>query len=63
MPGGVPVATVALDGGKNAGILAAQMVGAFDQNVSENIADYMEGLKAKVMESVDEIASKGYKNV
>ena len=44
MPGGVPVATVALDGGKNAGILAAQMVGAFDQKVSENIADYMESL-------------------
>ncbi len=63
MPGGVPVATVALDGGKNAGILAAQMVGAFDQNVSGNIANYMEGLKEKVMESVDEIASKGYKNV
>ncbi len=63
MPGGVPVATVALDGGKNAGILAAQMVGAFDQKVSENIADYMESLKAKVMDSVDEIVSKGYKNV
>ncbi len=63
MPGGVPVATVALDGGKNAGILAAQMVGAFDQKVGDNVANYMEGLKAKVMESVDEIESKGYKNV
>lgn len=63
MPGGVPVATVALDGGKNAGILAAQMVGAFDQKVGDNVAKYMEGLKAKVMESVDEIESKGYRNV
>ena len=63
MPGGVPVATVALDGGKNAGILAAQMVGAFDQKVGDNVANYMESLKAKVMESVEEIESKGYKNV
>ena len=63
MPGGVPVATVALDGGKNAGILAAQMVGAFDQTVGDNVFKYMEGLKAKVMESVEEIEVKGYKNV
>lgn len=63
MPGGVPVATVALDGGKNAGILAAQMVGAFDLNVGNNVATYMENLKSKVMESVKEIETKGYKNV
>jgi 5-(carboxyamino)imidazole ribonucleotide mutase len=41
MPGGVPVATVALDGGKNAGILAAQMIGAFDKQIGDNIETYM----------------------
>lgn len=63
MPGGVPVATVALDGGKNAGILAAQMIGAFDQQVGDNVQQYMNNLKSKVMESVEEIETKGYKNV
>ncbi len=52
MPGGVPVATVALDGAKNAGILAAQIIGSSDANVQKRIVDYKEGLKEKVMESV-----------
>ena len=51
MPGGVPVATVALNGAKNAGILAAQIIGASDQTVQKTIIDYKEGLKAKVIES------------
>ncbi|OUR99392.1 5-(carboxyamino)imidazole ribonucleotide mutase [Flavobacteriales bacterium 33_180_T64] len=51
MPGGVPVATVALNGGKNAGILAAQIIGASDKNVLKTILDYKERLKAKVIES------------
>ena len=55
MPGGVPVATVALDGAKNAGILAAQILGASDKDVRSRIADYKEGLKAKVMDSLKEI--------
>ena len=48
MPGGVPVATVALDGAKNAGILAAQIVGSSDAAVLQRVVDYKEGLKAKV---------------
>ncbi|HYG38018.1 MAG TPA: 5-(carboxyamino)imidazole ribonucleotide mutase [Cytophagales bacterium] len=48
MPGGVPVATVALNGAKNAGILAAQIVGAFDTAVLQNIIDYKNALKTKV---------------
>ena len=52
MPGGVPVATVALDGAKNAGILAAQIVGAFDENVSNNLAQYKIQLREKVEESI-----------
>jgi len=63
MPGGVPVATVALDGGKNAGILAAQMIGAFDKQIGDNIETYMEALKTKVMDSVKEIEEKGYKAI
>lgn len=48
MPGGVPVATVALDGAKNAGILAAQIVAAGDDELLKRLASYKEGLKEKV---------------
>lgn len=53
MPGGIPVATVALDGAKNAGLLAARIVGAADESVAERLEDYKEGLKKKVMDSID----------
>ncbi len=55
MPGGVPVATVALDGAKNAGILAAQIIGSADQEVLERIVNYKEGLKEKVNKAADEL--------
>lgn len=55
MPGGVPVATVALDGAKNAGILAAQILGASDKEVRSRIVDYKEGLKDKVMKSLEDL--------
>ena len=58
MPGGVPVATVALDGAKNAGILAAQIVGSSDHNVLQRVIDYKEGLKAKVLKCAEEVKSK-----
>jgi len=51
MPGGVPVATVALNGAKNAGILAAQIIGTSDACVLDKIVTYKEGLKLKVIES------------
>ena len=51
MPGGVPVATVALNGAKNAGILAAQIIGSSDQVVLDKIIAYKESLKAKVIDS------------
>ncbi|MEZ4799367.1 MAG: 5-(carboxyamino)imidazole ribonucleotide mutase [Flavobacteriales bacterium] len=54
MPGGVPVATVALNGAKNAGILAAQIIGASNQEVLSRISAFKEDLKKKVMESLDE---------
>ncbi|CAI8349767.1 5-(carboxyamino)imidazole ribonucleotide mutase [Flavobacteriaceae bacterium] len=56
MPGGVPVATVALNGAKNAGILAAQIIGASDQCVLDKVQFYKQGLKVKV-----EKASKNLK--
>ena len=62
MPGGIPVATVALDGAKNAGILAAEIVGAFDERISKNLADYKVGLRDKVLNSVQEIEKSGWKN-
>ena len=58
MPGGVPVATVALDGAKNAGILAAQVIGAFDERVAENLADYKVALRSKVEDSIRDLESK-----
>jgi 5-(carboxyamino)imidazole ribonucleotide mutase len=57
MPGGVPVATVALDGAKNAGILAAQIIGSSDPQILQNIIDYKEGLKSKVIASRESLNS------
>lgn len=50
MPGGVPVATVALNGAKNAGILAAQILGSSTPQILQKIVDYKESLKQKVLE-------------
>jgi 5-(carboxyamino)imidazole ribonucleotide mutase len=55
MPGGVPVATVALDGAKNAGILAAQIIGSFDEVIGDNLIKYKEIMKSKVIDSLKEI--------
>ena len=49
MPGGVPVATVALNGSKNAGILAAKIIGTSNPEILKNILKYKEGLKDKVL--------------
>lgn len=57
MPGGVPVATVALNGAKNAGILAAQIIGSHDNSVQENILAYKEQLRHKVVESALKVDS------
>lgn len=55
MPGGVPVATVALDGAKNAGILAAQIVGTFDTKVADNLELYKRQLREKVEKSIQKL--------
>ena len=51
MPNGVPVATVALDGAKNAGILAAQIIALNDNNVANKLIDYKSKLQQKVFDS------------
>ena len=58
MPGGVPVATVALNGAKNAGILAAQIICTADAAVRYQIVAYKEELKSKVIESNTQLKNK-----
>jgi 5-(carboxyamino)imidazole ribonucleotide mutase len=55
MPSGVPVATVALNGATNAGILAAQIVGASDNEVQKRILAFKEDMKKKVAEMSEEV--------
>ena len=55
MPGGVPVATVALDGAQNAGILAAQILGTSDIAIRNKIVDFKDSLKTKVIEGAKTI--------
>ncbi len=55
MPGGVPVATVALDGAKNAGILAAQILGCSDQNIQDIVIAYKESLKQHVLKASEDL--------
>ena len=61
MPGGIPVATVALNGAKNAGILAAQIIGSFDSKIAKNLQKYKDELKVKVEESAAKMEKEGYK--
>jgi len=58
MPGGVPVATVALNGAKNAGILAAQIIGTFDNIISDKVKLFKKELEDKVLESSKNIKNK-----
>lgn len=55
MPGGVPVATVALNGAKNAGILAAQILGSQDKNVQDKIIAYKKSLESAVNKASDDL--------
>lgn len=61
MPSGVPVATVALDGAKNAGILAAQILGTEDKNIAAKLDEYKIAQKKKVEESFESIDKKGWR--
>jgi len=63
MPAGVPVATVALNGAKNAGILAAQILGSGDKNIARKLDAFKKGLQKKVEDSFRSIEKKGWKNM
>ncbi|RKQ34606.1 5-(carboxyamino)imidazole ribonucleotide mutase [Oceanobacillus halophilus] len=60
MPGGVPTATVAIGkaGATNAGILAAQIIGAFDEDIANNLQNYRNEMQGKVEEMREELANK-----
>lgn len=62
MPNGVPVATVALNAAKNAGILAAEIIGTFDEPVSQRIAAYKSNMNDEVIAKVDKLKSEGWEN-
>lgn len=55
MPNGIPVATVALNGAKNAGILAASIIGSGDKKVLNKMVEFKSSLKAKVLETISEV--------
>ena len=61
MPSGIPVATVALDGGKNAGILAASIIGSGDKEVLKKMTAFKATLKEKVLGSISEVESVKFK--
>ena len=62
MPGGVPVATVALNGAKNAGILAAQIIGSSNEAISKKIVAYKQQLNNEVENKVHHLQSAGWNN-
>lgn len=60
MPPGIPVATVAINGAKNAGILAAQIIGSFDEEVSKQVEAYKTSLKELVEGKAMKLEQQGY---
>lgn len=62
MPNGIPVATVALNASKNAGILAASIIGAFDGPIAQKVIDYKKNLEAEVMKKVETLKHNGWEN-
>jgi len=61
MPGGIPVATVALNGAKNAGILAASIIGSSDQLILKKVSSYKTKLKEEVLEKAIKLENKQLK--
>jgi 5-(carboxyamino)imidazole ribonucleotide mutase len=60
MPNGIPVATVALNAAKNAGILAAQMLSIGDPKIAERVIKFKNDLKNKIEESAENLKKEGY---
>ena len=62
MPNGVPVATVALNAAKNAGILAAQILGATDASIADKLKTFKEGMESEVLNKVEQLRQEGWSN-
>ena len=62
MPSGIPVATVAINGGLNAGLLAAKILAVSDSGLLERLKAYSESLKEQVEKKAERLAEVGYKN-
>ncbi|MGL4363578.1 MAG: 5-(carboxyamino)imidazole ribonucleotide mutase [Bacteroidales bacterium] len=60
MPAGIPVATVALNGAKNAGLLAAQILAISDSLLPKRISDYRQALKTSVIKMAEEVMNKDW---
>jgi 5-(carboxyamino)imidazole ribonucleotide mutase len=62
MPNGIPVATVALNAAKNAGILAAAIIGAFDQQIGEKLVAYKKQMEGEVTKKAGTLKEDGWRN-
>ena len=62
MPSGIPVATVAINGGANAGLLAAKILATSDPQLLQKLKEYSEELKNQVVEKDKRLQEVGYKN-
>src|SRR5215813_1798541 len=62
MPNGIPVATVALNAAKNAGILAATIIGAFDKETGDKVSAYKNNLEKEVLSKVEKLKQQGWEN-
>ncbi|HEX4851128.1 MAG TPA: 5-(carboxyamino)imidazole ribonucleotide mutase [Puia sp.] len=62
MPNGIPVATVALNAAKNAGILAATIIGAFDEIIGAEVEAYKKNLESDVIKKIDKLKKEGWEN-
>ena len=61
MPPGIPVATVAINGAKNAGLLAAKIISLSDKNIQNKLKEYAENLEASVLKKVEKLDEVGFK--
>jgi 5-(carboxyamino)imidazole ribonucleotide mutase len=61
MPPGIPVATMAINGAKNAGILAARILGITQKNISENLSKFSNEMESSVLDKANNLEEKGYR--
>ena len=60
MPPGIPVATMAINGAKNAGVLAARILGITQQNIAENLSKFSNEMESSVLDKANNLEEKGY---